>query len=82
MPVRISDLLDGWEDGSVELPTPAGMSPERIREMTMKKVKESGRPRRRMGLRLLACAGLAAVFTVSAMAAYRLWGRGSCPSPP
>ena len=29
-----------------------------------------------MGLRLLACAGLAAVFTVSAMAAYQLWGPG------
>ena len=74
MPVRISDLLDGWEDGSTELPTPAGMSPERIREMTMRQVRERGRPRRRMGLRMLACAGLAAVFTVSAMAAYRLWG--------
>ena len=81
MPVRISDLLDGWEDGSVELPTPAGMSPERIREMTMRQVRERGRPRRRMGLRLLACAGLAAVFTVSAMAAYRLWGPGELFDP-
>lgn len=81
MHTRISDLLDGWEDGSAELPVPAGMSPERIREMTMKKVKESGRPRRRMGLRLLACAGLAAVFTVSAMAAYQLWGPGELFDP-
>ena len=24
MPVRMTDLLDGWEDGSVELPPPAG----------------------------------------------------------
>ena len=44
----------------------------------MKKVKESGRPRRRMGLRLLACAGLAAVFTVSA---YQLWGPGELFDP-
>ena len=69
-------LLDGWEDGSAELPVPAGMSPERIREMTMEKIKQTKRSRRRMGLRLLACAGLAAVFTVSAMAAYQLWGPG------
>ena len=69
-------LLDGWEDGSAELPVPAGMSPERIREMTMEKIRQAKRPRRRMGLRLLACAGLAAVFTVSAMAAYQLWRPG------
>ena len=54
-------LLDGWEDGSAELPVPAGMSPERIREMTMEKIRQAKRPRRRMGLRLLACAGLAAI---------------------
>lgn len=81
MPVRISDLLDGWEDGSTELPVPAGMSPERIREMTMEKIRQSKRPRRRMGLRLLACAGLAAAFTVSAMAAYQLWGPGELFDP-
>ena len=74
-------LLDGWEDGSAELPVPAGMSPERIREMTMEKIRQAKRPRRRMGLRLLACAGLAAVFTVSAMAAYQLWGPGELFDP-
>ena len=81
MPARISDLLDGWEEGSAELPVPAGMSPERIREMTMEKIKQTKRPGRRMGLRLLACAGLAAVFTVSAMAAYQLWGPGELFDP-
>ena len=81
MPVRISDLLDGWEDGSTELPVPAGMSPERVREMTMEKIGQTRRPRRRMGLRLLACAGLAAAFTVSAMAAYQLWGPGELFDP-
>ena len=35
MPVRMTDLLDGWEDGSVELPPPAGMSPERIKELSL-----------------------------------------------
>ena len=44
--------------------------------MTMEKIRQTKRPGRRMGLRLLACAGLAAVFTVSAMAAYQLWGPG------
>ena len=61
MPVRMTDLLDGWEDGSVELPPPAGMSPERIKERTMEQIRQTKRPRRRMGVRLLACAALAAV---------------------
>ena len=34
-----------------------------------------------MGVRLLACAALAAVFTVSAMAAYHLWGPGELFDP-
>ena len=41
MPVRMTDLLDGWEDGSVELPPPAGMSPERIKERTMEQLQET-----------------------------------------
>ena len=49
--------------------------------MTMEKIRQTKRPRRRMGLRLLACAGLAAVFTVSAMAAYQLWGPGELFDP-
>lgn len=77
----VTDLLDGWEDGSVELPPPAGMSPERIKERTMEKIRQTKRPRRRMGVRLLACAALAAVFTVSAMAAYHLWGPGELFDP-
>ena len=77
----MTDLLDGWEDGSVELPPPAGMSPERIKERTMEQIRQTERPRRRMGVRLLACAALAAVFTVSAMAAYHLWGPGELFDP-
>lgn len=77
----MTDLLDGWEDGSVELPPPAGMPPERIKERTMEKIRQTKRPRRRMGVRLLACAALAAVFTVSAMAAYHLWGPGELFDP-
>ena len=46
MPVRMTDLLDGWEDGSVELPPPAGMSPEWIKERTMEKIRQTKRPRR------------------------------------
>ena len=40
----MTDLLDGWEDGSVELPPPAGMSPERIKERTMEKIRQTKRP--------------------------------------
>ena len=76
----MTDLLDGWEDGSVELPPPAGMSPERIKERTMEKIRQTKRPRR-LRAPLLACAALAAVFTVSAMAAYHLWGPGELFDP-
>ena len=47
----------------------------------MEKIRQTKRPRRRMGVRLLACAALAAVFTVSAMAAYHLWGPGELFDP-
>ena len=47
----------------------------------MEQIRQTKRPRRRMGVRLLACAALAAVFTVSAMAAYHLWGPGELFDP-
>lgn len=44
---RISDLLDGYEDGSVELSGNTPLSPARIKELTRKRItkKKSGLPR-------------------------------------
>lgn len=75
MKMRISDLLDGWEDCSVELSPGPEVSPERIRERTMKLLHT--KPKRRLLPRLAACAALAAALTVSAVAAYQIWGPGN-----
>lgn len=44
---RISDLLDGYEDGSVDLTGDTPLSPARIKELTRKRItrKKSGLPR-------------------------------------
>ena len=76
MKMRISDLLDGWEDCSVELCPPPEVSPERIRERTMSSLRHRPNPGRRTLLRVLACAAAAAALTVSALAAYQIWGPG------
>ena len=57
--LRISDLLDDWEDGSVELSPPPEVSPDRIRARTRKQLAVR-LPKRRAHPRLLACAALAA----------------------
>lgn len=52
------------------------VSPERIRERTLLKCSETGRKKPRLLPRLLLCAALAAVLSVSAIAAYQIWGPG------
>lgn len=77
MKVRISDLLDGWEDSSVEFVPSSEVSPERIREQTMKLLEQKSKVKRRLLPRLLVCAALAAALTISAVAAYQIWGPGN-----
>ena len=77
MKTRISDLLDGWEDSSVEFVPSSEVSPERIRERTMKLLEQKSKVKRRLLPRLLACAALAAALTISAVAAYQIWGPGN-----
>lgn len=76
MKLRISDLMDVYEDDSLSLPLSPEVSPERIRERTMLKCSETGRKKPRLLPRLLLCAALAAVLSVSAIAAYQIWGPG------
>ena len=74
---RISDLLDGYEDDSVELSGETPLSPARIRELAMKKIapgKKTGLYR--LPVRLLAAAAMLAALTVSAFAVARALGAG------
>ena len=69
------ELLDIWEDHSVELLPGPEVSPKRIRERTMKLLP--AKPKRRLLPRLALCAALAAALTISAVATYQIWGPGS-----
>ena len=74
---RISDLLDGYEDGSVELSGETPLSSARIKELTMKRAKGIKRnPWHRAPLRVLAAAAAAAALTMTAFAAARILGAG------
>ena len=74
---RISDLLDGYEDGSVELSGETPLSSARIKELTMQRAKGIKRnPWHRAPLRVLAAAAAAAALTMTAFAAARILGAG------
>ena len=76
MKKRISDLLDGYEDGSVELSGGTPLSPARIKELTMNRITPKQNKLRRLPVRLLAAAAIAAVLTASAFAAVYIAGAG------
>ena len=75
--MRISDLLDGWEDSTYVPPPPQEVSPERIRKRTMEQLHKKPSFKRRAVIRIVLCAALIAVLTVSAVAAYQVWGPGT-----
>ena len=72
MKKRISDLLDGYEDGSVELSGGTPLSPARIKELTMNKIT----PKKNKLYRLLAAAAIVAALTASAFAVVHITGAG------
>lgn len=65
---KISDLMDHIAPEDVTLSGGTPLDPQRIREMTMKKI-ETKRPVRRWGMRLLTAAALMALLTMSVFAA-------------
>ena len=73
---RISDLLDGYHDQSVELKNSTPLSSERIKELTMQKINKPEKKGKRMGFRLLVAAALIAALTMTAMAAEEIFGAG------
>ena len=73
---RISDLLDGYQDSSVELTCGTPLSSERIRELTMSKIQYKEKKTKRLGFRLLAVAAMIATMVVTAVAAEAVFGAG------
>lgn len=73
---RISDLLDGCEDGGVELSGGTPLSPARIKELTMNKITPKQNKLHRLPVRLLAAAAIVAALTASALAVNYAIGAG------
>ena len=78
MNTRISDLLDAYQDDSVELSNQTPLSSQRIKELTMNKITGTKPVKRvtRFTIRLLAAAAVIAALTVSAMAVNYAIGAG------
>lgn len=72
---NISDILDDYRDGSVELDNSAPLSSQRIKELTMSKVKKTHKVRR-FGVRLLVAAAIISVLTMTAFAAEQIFHAG------
>lgn len=68
---RISDLLDGIREDSVELEQSAPLSSRRIKELTMEKIAKKRAPRRVLSKVLLAAATIV-VLTMTALSAEEL----------
>lgn len=73
---RISDILDGVCDQSVEFDHSAPLSSERIRELTMAKINGNEKKGKRIGFRLLAAAAIIATLALTAVAAEEIFGAG------
>lgn len=65
---NISELMDLMPAEDIEMPLEAPLSSRRIKELTMKKLKEKA-PSRRIGFKLLLAAAIMAMLTVSVFAA-------------
>ena len=73
---RISDLLDGYADGRVELSGDTPLSSARIKELTMSKISPNRKKLARWPVRLLAAAAIVAALTASAFAVVHIAGAG------
>lgn len=71
---KISDLMDHIQDTDVELEMHTPLSSQRIKELTMSKVKQN-KPRR-IAFRVLMAAAIIAALAVSAFAAEEIFGAG------
>lgn len=75
MKQRISDLLDGMQVDDVNIQVNMPLSSQRIKEITMQKVKKTNKSRR-LGFRLLIIAAVVAMLSMTAYAAEELFHAG------
>lgn len=73
---RISDMLDGYRDQSVELKTGTPLSSERIKELTMSNIEYREKKSKRIGFRIFALAAIIATLAITAVAAEAVFGAG------
>lgn len=76
MKKRVSDLLDAYQDDSVELSGKTPLSSARIKELTMKRTEPNRKKLYRLPLRLLAAAAIVAALTASTFAVVHIAGAG------
>ncbi len=74
MKQNLSDLLDQIQVQDVELKSHTPLSPQRIKELTMKKVNR--KPRRTLGFKLLVAAVIVVSLSMTAFAAEKMFGAG------
>ena len=73
---KISEILDGYADQSIELEHGTPLSSQRIKELTMSKIERKEKKTKRIGFRLLAAAAVIATLTLTAVAAEAVFGAG------
>ena len=76
MKKRISDLLDEYGDGRVELSADTPLSSARIKELTMNKIEPNRKKIVRWPVRFLAAAAIIAALTASTFAVVHIAGAG------
>lgn len=75
---RISDLLEGIREDTVDLNTQTPLSSNRIKELTMSKIKPEKKTHntKRIAFRILVAAAAISLLTVTAFAAENVFGAG------
>lgn len=75
---RISDLLNGFREDSIELNNETPLSSQRIKELTMSKIHQEKKNTKgkRIAFRLLVAAAAVSLITLTAFAAENLLGAG------
>ena len=73
---RISDMLDNYQDDSVELNNGTPLSSQRIKELTMQRIEKKEKKGRRILPRIFVAAAIIATLTMTAVAAEEVFGAG------
>lgn len=74
---RISDIMDGFRDETVELENSTPLSSERIKELTMSKINQKKKHTgKRIGFRILVAAAAISLVTMTAFAVEQIFGAG------